>query len=264
MKWLVHIGYNGSNYSGWQFQPNVASVQGVIEEKLKAIFKIDISVVGCGRTDAGVHASQYMLHFTLEESFDFNLKFRLNKHLPNEIVVYDVIALEKEQHCRFDAVSRTYDYFIHLYKDPFLSQCSSFYELEDLNFDAMKKAAAMLPEFDDFKSVCRQPDLYKHTLCKVSQARFFVDAQEKRLRFTITANRFLRGMVRIIVDYLLQIGSGSMSLEEFKKMLSNEVEIPEKHPALPNGLYLSHVEYTYLNVESQPDIGSFLKLGLED
>ena len=264
MKYFLHIGYDGSKYRGWQCQPDVPSVQETIEQKLKCIFKVNISVFGCGRTDAGVHASQYMLHINIAEPFDFDLKFLLNKHLPDEIVVYDVFEMERKQHARYDAVSRTYDYFIHLYKDPVLSNYSSFYELEDLDFDAMKKAAALLPLYEDFKAICKQPDIYNHTLCKVTNAKLYVDSNQQRMRFTITANRFLRGMVRLCVSFLLKIGTGKMSLDEFEHILANQLEVPDKRPAFPNGLYLARVEYPYLKVATRTNFCSFLKTGLED
>jgi len=264
MKYLLHIGYNGSGFSGWQRQANAPSVQETIEDKLRAITKEKVTVVGCGRTDAGVHASQYALHFTLPEPVDYDLKFRLNRHLPNEIVVYDVIELEKGQHTRFDAVSRTYDYFIHLYKDPSLHNCSSYYSLENLDFEAMKKAADILPLYKDYKAVCKQPNLYKHTLCNVTHAKLYVDSEHQRLRFTITANRFLRGMVRLIVSFLLKVGKGEMSLVEFEDVLKLQLEITDKIPAFPNGLYLSRIEYPYLELTQQKDICSLLKISLED
>ena len=263
MRYLIHIGYDGTDYSGWQWQPNAPSVQGVLEEKLQAIFKVDISVIGCGRTDAGVHASQYALHFNIAEPLDFDLKFRLNKHLPNSIVVYDVIELTKDQHTRFDAISRTYDYFINLYKDPILNNYCSFYEIEKLDFEAMNKAASLLPLYNDYKSICKQPELYKHTLCTVSFAKLYVDQDQQRIRFTITANRFLRGMVRLLVSFLLKIGEGKMSIEEFEAVLRDQIEVPDKLPAFPNGLYLSKIEYPYLELKEQNDVCSLLKMGLE-
>lgn len=264
MIYFLHISFDGSKYRGWQYQPNVPSVQAAIEEKLKRIFKKNIVVYGCGRTDACVHASQYILHIDLAERIDFDLKFRLNKNLPDDIAIYDVLEMEEGHHARYDAVSRTYDYFIHLYKDPILANYSSYYELDNLNFSAMQKAAAILPLYNDFKAICKQPHLYKHTLCKVSQAKLFVDTDQQRLRFTITANRFLRGMVRLCVSFLLKIGTGKMSVEEFEYILSNKLEVPDKDPAFPNGLYLSQVEYPYLKIAPQPSFCDYLKVGLED
>ncbi|MCB0707617.1 MAG: tRNA pseudouridine(38-40) synthase TruA [Saprospiraceae bacterium] len=264
MRYLLHIGFDGSNYIGWQRQPVGTSVQETIEDALKRIFKTDITVYGCGRTDSGVHASQYMFHITLIEALDFDLKFRLNKNLPDEIAVYDIVEIENNQHARYDATWRTYDYFIHLYKDPFLSRYSSLYEYDKLDFEAMKKAAALLPLYSDFKALCRRSHIYKHTKCQVTQAKLFVDTAQQRVRFTITANRFLHGMVRISVHFLLEIGRGNMTLEEFEKNLANQIEVPVKRLAHPTGLYLTRVEYPYLNIPPRPNITSFLKRGLED
>lgn len=264
MIYFLHIAYDGSKYRGWQYQPNVPSVQEVFEDTLKRIFKTKIIVYGCGRTDAGVHASQYMLHIELPERVDFDLKFRLNKNLPDDIAIYDVLEMEEGQHARYDAISRAYDYYIHLYKDPLLSNYSSYYELEGLDFEAMKKAAAIFPLYNDFKAVCRKPHLYKHTLCKVTQAKLYVSEDQQRLRFTISADRFLRGMIRLSVAFLLKVGMRKMTVEEFEHILANQIEVPEKEAALPNGLYLSRVEYPYLKILPQTAFGNLLKVGLED
>lgn len=263
MKYFLHIGYHGGNYHGWQIQPNTTTVQGTIEEKLKCIFKTDITVFGCGRTDAGVHASYYMLNITISEPFDFDLKFRLNKHLPNDIVVHEMIEVEERQHARFDATSRTYDYFIHLYKDPVLGKYSSYYELDNLDFEAMKKASALIPLYNNFEAVCRQPHLHKHTICYVAHTKLFVDASEQRIRFTITANRFLRGMIRLLIHFLLRIGTGKMTLLEFERVLSEQEDVLDKKLAFANGLYLSGVTYPYIEVTKPPGVFDLLKKGLE-
>jgi tRNA pseudouridine38-40 synthase len=262
MIYFLHIAYDGSNYRGWQYQPNVISVQQVLEEKLKRIFKRDIVVYGCGRTDAEVHASQYILHIDLDQPIDFDLKFRLNKNLPDDIAIYGVLKMEDGQHARYDAISRTYDYYIHLYKDPLLSKYSSYYPLENLNYETMHQAAGMLCSYGDFRAVCKQPQLYKHTRCKVSHAALYVDTHQQRLRFTITADRFLRGMVRLTVSFLLKVGTGKMTLEEFEYILANKIEVPEKQSALPNGLYLSRIEYPYLKITPKTAFFKVLKMGL--
>ena len=263
MRYFLHIGYHGKNYHGWQRQPNAITVQGTLEDKLYAIFKTDISVFGCGRTDTGVHASQYMLHVTIESDFNFDLKFRLNKHLPNDIVVYDIFPVEERQHARYDATSRTYDYFLHLYKDPVLGDYSSYYELENLNIERMKKAVALIPLYDNFEAVCKQPHLHNHTICHISCATLFVDNTKQRFRFTITANRFLRGMIRLLVSFLLKVGTGELSLNDFEKILSEQLTIPDKKPAFANGLYLSKVTYPYITVTTPSSITDFLKVGLK-
>ncbi|MEZ5022064.1 MAG: tRNA pseudouridine(38-40) synthase TruA [Chitinophagales bacterium] len=263
MIYFLHIGYNGSRYNGWQYQPNVPSVQERIEQTLLRIFKTAVTVYGCGRTDTGVHASQYFMHIQLVSQVDFDLKFRLNKNLPDDIAVYDVLEMDNGNHVRYDAISRTYDYFIHLQKDPILNQYSSYYELEDLDVDAMQKAAAVIMQYEDCKAICKQPHLHKHTRCTITESQLIYNAEQQRFRFTITANRFLKGMVRTIVYFLLKIGNKEMTLEEFEYLLANQIETDHKKLALPNGLYLSKVEYPYLSLPARNDFASFLKVGLE-
>lgn len=262
MIYFLHIGYDGSGYSGWQWQPNTPSIQQEIEDGLEKIFKRKITVFGCGRTDAGVHASQYFSSIDLEETFDFDLKFRLNKNLPDQIVVHDVIEMEDGCHARYDANLRSYDYFIHMYDDPVLHRYSSYYEKEEIDFKGMEKAVALLGKTSDFKAVCKQAHLYEHTLCEVTSAKIYMSDDKQRIRFSITSNRFLRGMIRLIVSFLLKIGRGEMSYEEFEHVLSNGIDLPNKMPAFPNGLYLSRVEYPYLKIEPSKDIAYFLKNGL--
>lgn len=263
MKYFLHIGYNGGNYHGWQSQPNAVTVQGVIEEKLFAIFKTPITIHGCGRTDTGVHASQYFFNLTLKSEPDFDLKFRLNKHLPNDIAVYDIIPVEARQHARYDATARTYDYFIHLQKDPVLGQYSSYHELENLDFDSMQKAAELIPLYDNFEAVCKQPDLHNHTICHVTHAKLYVNTTQQRLRFSITANRFLRGMIRLLVAYIIKVGTGKLTLKDFEDMLSKQQHLADKKPAFANGLYLSGVRYPYIKVNPTTNICTFLKQGLQ-
>lgn len=263
MRYFLHIAYDGTKYCGWQRQADVMSVQEVIEKTLLRIFKKEVPIWGCGRTDSGVHASQYMLHINLYEAFDFDLKFRLNKNLPDDIAVHDVLPMQDGQHARFDASSRTYDYFINFYKDPFLSKYCGEYDPIDLDIAAMQKATALFTKYDDFKSICRQAHLYDNTICKVTNAQLFISEDKKRLRFTITANRFLRGMVRLCVAFLLEIGRGDMSFEEFEKIFSNKEIYSLSHTALASGLYLSKVDYPYLDVPELEGICSGLRKGLK-
>lgn len=263
MRYFLHISFDGSKYRGWQRQSNVVSVQEVIEDKLKIIFKKDVTVYGCGRTDAGVHASQYFIHINLDNILDFDLKFILNKHLPNGIVVYDVIEVEEKQHARFDATWRTYDYFIHLYEDPIIFRYSSYYNLKNLDISAMKKAVKSLIKHEDYRAYCKRADLHNNTICKIKSANLFTNNEGTRIRFTITANRFLRGMIRIIVDFLLKVGTGEISVDEFINMLANKKDLTEKKPALPNGLYLTKIEYPFLKKVQHHNITNLLKSDLK-
>ena len=263
MRYFIHLGFEGSNYSGWQKQNNTSNtIQEVIESALLKIFKTPITVYGCGRTDAGVHASQYILHIDIENAFDFDLKFRLNKNLPSDIAVFDVKYPLEDYHCRYDASSRTYDYFIHWTKDPSLIRYSTLWEDSLLDFKKMQKAVRLLEETKDFKALCKRPDQYNHTICNVMEAKLFIDQDNGRMRFTITANRFLRGMVRLCIFYLLKIGSHEISLDEFERVLNFENKTFQNQPAPPNGLFLTKVSYPFIDFKSSHFLIDKLKEGL--
>jgi tRNA pseudouridine38-40 synthase len=248
LRYFFHIGYNGHTYSGWQRQPKVNSVQEVIESKLSQIFKTQLTINGCGRTDSGVHASQFFFHADIEQEWDFDLVFRLNKVLPHNIAIFDIIPLAGKPHARFDAVQRQYDYYIHTYKDPFLSQLSSYYEFNNLDLAEMKKATALLPKYKDYRAFCTTPDKNEHTICNVMEANLYTTANGDQFRFHIASNRFLGKMIRIITGKLLKIGTGNMSVDEFENLLIT-LETPGMlEIAHPTGLYLSKVTYPYLNL----------------
>ncbi|MFD2147339.1 tRNA pseudouridine synthase A [Mucilaginibacter antarcticus] len=251
MRYFVHIGYHGTKYSGWQRDPDVINVQQVIETALTRILKTPTFINGCGRTDAHVHASQFFFHMDVEREWDFDLVFRLNKLLPADIAVFDIIPMDGLPHARFDAVSRSYDYFIHTYKDPFLSDFSSLYLEKNWELDKMKAAVALLPLYNDYRCFCKTPDKNSHNICNVTTAALFVDAQRDRLRFQISANRFLGKMIRIIMGRLLEIGRGKMSVDEFESYLISKQTPAVIIPAHPQGLYLSKVTYPYLNLTSR-------------
>jgi len=264
MRYFIHLGFDGGNYRGWQRQKDVRNtVQEVFEKILSKVFKKEMSAYGCGRTDAGVHASQFVVQINLDEAPAFDLKFRLNKNLPDNIAVFEIIEVKQEQHVRYDAVARTYDYFIHWKKDPVLIRYSSFYEDLVLDFDLMRKAATLIGETRDFRPLCKQPDLYNNTLCQITRSELFVDEERGRLRFTITSNRFLRGMVRYCVNSLLKVGSGELTLNELHEILTQQKVLKQKEPALPNGLFLSKVEYPFLELVDSHQLIRMLRVGLD-
>ena len=248
MRYFFHIAYHGTNYSGWQKHPGVCNIQEVLETSLSKILKLPLTIVGCGRTDAGVHASQFFFHVDIEQHWEFDLLFRLNKILPDDIAVYDIIEMQGLPHARFDAIQRTYDYFIHTSKNPFLSRFSALYPENDWHLNNMKAAAALLPMYNDYRGFCKSPEKNDHTLCYVSSAKLFVNPKGDRLRFQISANRFLSKMVRILIGRLLEIGRGDMSVDEFEHFLINKQTPEVIIPAHPQGLYLSKVTYPYLDI----------------
>jgi len=251
LRYFFHIAYHGTRYSGWQKHPGVLSVQQVLETALSQLLKIPVAIVGCGRTDAQVHASQFFFHADIEKEWDFDLFFRLNKILPDDIAVFDIIPMQGLPHARFDAIQRTYDYFIHTYKDPFLGNFSSSYPETNLSLDKMRAAVALLPQYNDYRGFCKMPDRIDHTICNVSAAGLFVDSNGDKLRFHISANRFLSKMIRIIVGRLLDIGRGDMSVDEFEGYLVNKETPKIITPAYPQGLYLSKVTYPYLDLPAR-------------
>lgn len=248
MRYFLHIAYSGSNYGGWQSQKRDVSVQEILEKNLSQVFKQPVYVVGCGRTDAKVHASQYFLHFQVSIEWDFDLVFRLNKMLPSDIAVFDVIPVEAKQHARFGAISRKYDYFIHTYKDPFLRNCSTLYTEHQLDVQKMANAVSLLTKYEDFGAFCLTPSAHSNTLCKLSKAKLFTNPAGNRIRFQIVSNRFLRGMIRIIVGKLLQIGAGDMQVEEFEEFLLSKITPPKFDVAHPQGLFLSEINYPFLDI----------------
>ena len=248
MRCFFHIGYNGSSYHGWQRQANHLTVQEVLEENLSKLLKEPVTILGCGRTDAKVHASQYFFHLDTKQNGDYDLAFRLNKMLPHDIAVFDIIPASETSHAQYDAKQRTYDYYIHTYKDPFLNTTSALYLLNDLDLSKMKKAVSLLIKHKDYRAFCKSPDQYKHTICNISSAKLFSDNKGRKIRFRISSDRFLHGMIRAIAAKLIKIGKGEMSLDEFENHLITKQAQPNLEFAYPQGLYLSKVVYPYLDI----------------
>ncbi|RKR84988.1 tRNA pseudouridine(38-40) synthase [Mucilaginibacter gracilis] len=258
MRYFVHIGYHGTNYSGWQKHAGALTVQQVLETALSQIFKTTIAINGCGRTDAHVHAAQFFFHMDVDAEWGFDLAFRLNKILPYDIAVFDVVPVNGLPHARFDAIQRTYDYFIHTYKDPFLNRFSSLYP-DELNLQAMASAVALLPLYNNYRAFCKTPDKNEHTICNVTTALLYASADGSRIRFHISANRFLGKMIRIIVGRLLDIGTGKLSLAAFERYLTHP-DVPQTiTPAYPQGLYLSKITYPYLNLPPRSQFVNMLQ-----
>ncbi|WP_347159427.1 tRNA pseudouridine synthase A [Pontibacter chitinilyticus] len=256
MRYFFHIGYTGTNYHGWQRHPYGIGVQQVIEDGLRRILKMPVAVVGCGRTDAGVHASQFFFHLDVAEPWDFDLLFRLNKLLPSDIAVFDILPMEGLPHARFDATLRSYDYYIHTYKDPFLSSVSALYLTRHLHLDAMKAATALLPLYSDYRCLCLTPAAQESTICHVTTAQWEADASGDRLRFRISANRFLSRMIRILVGKLLLVGTGALSIDAFESYLATTNAPKSLTPAYPQGLFLSKVTYPYLNLAPRSSLAA--------
>ena len=243
-RYLFHITYKGSNYRGWQKQINAVSIQETLENLLAKFLKERIHCIGCGRTDAGVHASQYYFHIDVTNTINQDLLFAINRMLPPDISILDFYQVDTNIHAQHSAIQRTYNYFIHSKKCSYLNDLSSLYSLQ-LDSDKMQEAAHLLLGELDFRAFCKTPDRHNHTICKVEKAQFYKTTDNQFFRLEISANRFLKGMVRIIVHQLLEMGQGKLSVQDFQNQLQNKVHPKPLNLAYPQGLYLSEIKYAF-------------------
>ena len=247
MRYFAELAYNGTPYCGWQRQPNGVGVQEKLENALSTILREQVEVVGCGRTDAGVHASQYFMHFDLEQEFQQEFLGRLNRMLPPDIALYRVWPVAPDAHARFDAVLRSYEYRISLDKNPFELHTSwHFPFFERLDMDLVQQAAALLPEYELFFPFCKSETDTKTMRCSLSRSEWVLDEAKRRLVFHISADRFLRGMVRLIVGACLNAGLGQVSLDEIRTALEQQTRIQKSWSIPPDGLFLTEVRYPYV------------------
>jgi len=241
MRYFIELAYQGAEYSGWQRQPNAPSVQQTLEQALSVLLKSEISIVGAGRTDAGVHARQMFAHFDFEASFDpEQLKDRLNSYLPADIVIYRIFPVTSDSHARFDATARTYEYWLTLGKDPFLYQRAyAIHKVPD--FDMMNQVAQKLLSHRDFQCFSKSRTDVMTYNCVVRHAQW--TQRDDIWVFTITADRFLRNMVRAVVGTLLEVGWGKMGQDEFDQVLKSKNR-SSAGPSVPgHALYLTKIDY---------------------
>jgi tRNA pseudouridine38-40 synthase len=241
-RYFVQIAYRGTAYHGWQSQPNAPSVQETIERCLSKLFgNTEIPIVGCGRTDAGVHAKSYFFHVDLPQDWDENqLCFKLNRMLPPDISAYHAYKVSADVHARFDANKRTYRYFIHQQKDPF-EQDQSWYYPQNLDIAAMNLAAERLLGTKDFGSFSKLHTDVKTNICTVYEARWVQEGT--KLYFEVSANRFLRNMVRAIVGTLIEVGLGKLEVADIDVIIEakDRGEAAVSVPA--HGLFLWKIDY---------------------
>lgn len=238
-RYFIQLSYDGTPFHGWQIQPNAKSIQETLNFALSTITRQKIYVVGCGRTDTGVHATKFFAHFESEEIEIEPVCFRVNRMLPKSIAVQRIFKVAEDTHARFSAISRTYEYKISREKNPFLVERA--YELrEDLNVDLMNEAGAMLPSFKDFSSFAKASDT-KTNLCDLFYARW--ETNGELLRFEVKANRFLRNMVRAMVGTFVEIGRERISLSQFEEIIEAKDRSSAGYSAPAHGLYLIDVGY---------------------
>lgn len=242
MRYFIDLSFDGTNYHGWQIQPNGMSVQERLQQALSTLLRTPTEVTGAGRTDAGVHARQMIAHFDVEQAIDgCQLAYKLNRILPRDISVQSVYEVADDMHARFSARWRTYHYYIHTRKDPYLRHysCEMHYTLD---FDAMNRAASLLLEYDDFASFCKTHTDVKTTLCRVTRAEW-VRTSDHEWYFVITANRFLRNMVRAVTGTLIDVGRGRITLDQFRRIIESRSRTDAGESMPPQALFLEKIEY---------------------
>lgn len=273
-RYFLHLAYDGTNYCGWQVQTNAPSVQQTINEALQKLLRHPVPSTGCGRTDSGVHAKDFYMHFMPEKEIEdpADFLFRLNCVLPDDISIFKIIPVADRAHVRFDATHRTYEYYVYFDKSPFIKKYASYQGFYPINWEPILYATEFIKTVQDFTSLCLASEDFKTNLCKITEARWDIlpahhlvlkpfentptgspltaDYQRKEgevLRFTITSNRFLRGMVRKIVGMTLMVGKGKLSLDEFTDTVIQQKEFRIHNLASPAGLFLSKVKYPYID-----------------
>lgn len=243
MRYFITLSYDGTRYHGWQIQPEGVTVQQLLQDALATLLRQHVTVVGAGRTDAGVHARQMVAHIDVDGEINDvdQLTYKLNRFLPYDISIQNVRLVSDDMHARFSAVRRRYRYFIHTEKDPFKKKysCELHYELD---YELMNVAAAQLKTYSDFGTFCKSHSDVKTTVCTVTKAHW-VEYEPNAWYFEIEANRFLRNMVRAVVGTLIEIGRHRMSLSQFDQVVreGRRTGAGESMPA--NALFLECVEY---------------------
>lgn len=244
LRYFIEFAYKGTNYHGWQYQPNATSVQETLTKALCIILKTELDIVGAGRTDAGVHAKQMFAHFDYDASIDAaHLMHKLNSFLPKDIAILNLHEVHEDAHARFDATKRTYEYHIHTKKDAFESDDSWFYQNE-LNLEKMNEACKILFNHIDFECFSKVHTDVTTFNCTIFEAHW--KKQGNRLVFTISADRFLRNMVRAIVGTMVSIGLEKITAADLTKIIESKDRSKAGFSVPAHGLYLTKVEYPYI------------------
>ncbi len=250
MRYFIHLQYRGTNYAGWQVQNNALTVQEVLDKAMSTILRQEIATLGCGRTDAGVHASSFYAHFDAHTNMDLEkLVFKLNRFLPTDIAVFSIIPVHDDAHARFDATARTYHYKIHQHKSAFLHGLSTPTHLP-LKLDHLNELAAQFIMKGDFGAFQRVGGDNKTNICDV-RASYWKKEGEQFI-YTITADRFLRNMVRAVVGTQLDVVAGRFKESDLSEIIASKDRSKAGTSALPDGLYLAEIAYPYIPNENNP------------
>lgn len=245
-RYFIELAYNGTSYHGWQLQPNAITVQECLDKALSVFFRQAVLTLGCGRTDAGVHATQFYAHFDLQLENNVPVESKvssINSLLPYEIAIKRIFKVEPNAHARFDAVSRAYKYFLHFHKDPFKLNRSWLYK-GDLDVDLMNEAAQLIATYTDFSCFSKSNTQTFTNNCKISAAYF--EMLNDGLVFTIKADRFLRNMVRAIVGTLVRIGKKEIDLKDLAQIMESKDRSKAGQSVPACGLFLVEVDYPFV------------------
>ena len=247
MRYFARIKYNGTHFHGWQSQKNTPeTVQGKIESALAVFLPHNPEIVGCGRTDTGVHASDYFFHFDVDDFDPGLIKYKLNSILPKSIVVNHIIPVHEDAHTRFDATLRAYEYHLLESRDPFREFTS--YHLPTLNrfdFNDFQAAAALISRYEYFEAFCKNGSDEKTKKCTIFKSEW--ERADNGFVYKIEANRFLRGMIRMIVGMCINVAKGQVTLEEVEKALETRSRLGKDWSVPARGLFLSKIEYPYIS-----------------
>ncbi|MFC5283896.1 tRNA pseudouridine(38-40) synthase TruA [Pedobacter alpinus] len=247
-RYFIELAYKGTAYHGWQLQPNAIAVQEVLNKSLNIFFRKEIETLGCGRTDSGVHASQFYAHFDVEQDFSETDKEKfirsINSLLPSDISVSQLIKVNNDAHARFDATLRAYQYHLHFKKDPFKTDTS--WRIKDkLNLIAMEEAANIIKEYQDFGAFCKSNADNFTNICHIQKSEW--EIVPNGLIYHITANRFLRNMVRAIVGTLVDVGKGKIEAQDLHQIIQSQNRSAAGASVPACGLFLTQVKYPYIN-----------------
>jgi tRNA pseudouridine38-40 synthase len=245
LRYFIHLAYKGTRYHGWQSQPDAISVQETLEKALKTILRTPIAIVAAGRTDSGVHAREMFAHFDIEETLEIEkLVRKLNSFLPKDIAIFNILRVHDDAHARFDATKRTYEYHIHTQKNAF--ECDdSWHYSNALNLSKMNEACDILFKHTDFECFSKTHTDVNTFNCKIYQANWKQNGNH--LIFTITADRFLRNMVRAIVGTMINIGLEKIAVDDLNKIIESKNRSQAGFSVPAHGLYLTKIEYDYIN-----------------
>ncbi|HER40362.1 MAG TPA: tRNA pseudouridine(38-40) synthase TruA [Salinimicrobium catena] len=240
MRYFLELAFFGKAYHGWQRQPGAPTVQEVIEKALSTLLQETIEIVGAGRTDAGVHARQMFAHFDTDEKLPEDLVFRMNSFLPKDIAILDLFQVKADAHARFDATARSYEYHLVKQKNVFAND-TAFWIKKELDVEKMNEAARILQEYSNFKCFSRSRTDVRTYNCVITSA--YWEQMDQKLVFHISADRFLRNMVRAIVGTLLQIGLGKLDVQAMHDIIKSENRSEAGASVPAHGLFLTKIEY---------------------